>query len=88
MGEIVKRMIWEKIWRQIESDFYDFVSLHCENLATEKEQIVFCELIAADDDFTKLVLKNLWEEFSVQGCSNERMDELFKIEMEKLKELI
>jgi hypothetical protein len=83
MKEIVMKMIQEKVWVIIRAEFQDYIQAHFETLNLN-EQTSFTKLLLANDEYTRMVLDRLWNEFSVTACSDERMTELFLKEMKEL----
>lgn len=84
MKDLIKKMVQENVWQQITKDFHEFTMEHCEKLS-EKEQLVFINLLNANDEYSFAVLQNLWEQFEAKGgCSEARIKELFDIEVKKL----
>jgi hypothetical protein len=82
MNDLIKKIVQENVWKQINKDFNEFILKHFEKLPY-KEKGVFCKLISAEDEYSNLVMENLWSEFSIKGCSADRMKELFVNEMKK-----
>jgi hypothetical protein len=84
MKDLIKKMIQESVWQQITKDFHKFTMEHCEKLSL-KEQLVFVNLLNANDEYSFAVLQKLWEQFEAKGgCSKERIQELFDIEVKKM----
>jgi len=84
MKDLINKMIKESVWIQITKDFHEFTISHCNSL-DEKEQAIFINLLNANDEYSFAVLQNLWEQFEAKGgCSEERIREIFDIEVKKL----
>lgn len=83
MEELIEKMIQEKVWLVICAEFQGYIQKHSEALNSD-EMISFVKLLAANDEYTKMVLDRLWSEFSITACSDERMRELFLKEMKEL----
>jgi hypothetical protein len=87
MKELIMKMVKENVWIQIQKDFYEFTMKHCKKLSL-KEQICFVKMINSGDEYSLAILNNLWQEFQVEGFSEERVTELFNIEVTKMGNVI
>ena len=85
MNDLIMKLVKESVWIQVQKDFHEFTMKHCETL-TNKEQLFFVKLINSGDEYSNSILENLWQEFEVDGCSKERIQELFDIEVKQLTE--
>jgi hypothetical protein len=83
MKDLIMKMVKESVWIQVQKDFHEFTMKHCEKL-NYKEQLVFMNLINSGDEYSHAILDNLWQEFEIEGCSKERIQELFDIEVKQL----
>jgi hypothetical protein len=83
MKEIVMKMIQEKVWVIIRAEFQDYIQAHFKTLNLN-EQTSLTKLLLANDEYTRMVLDRLWNEFSITACSDERVTELFLKEIKEL----
>jgi hypothetical protein len=83
MKDIIVKMIWESVWEQITNEFYEFTVKHSETL-TEKEKLIFVDLVNQQDEYSHLVLESLWAKFEVENCTEERLQEIFESHLKKI----
>jgi hypothetical protein len=83
MKEIFMKMIQEKVWVIIRAEFQDYIQAHFKTLNLN-EQTSLTKLLLANDEYTRMVLDRLWNEFSITACSDERVTELFLKEIKEL----
>jgi len=84
MNDFIDNILKEIVWKRINEDFQNYIQKHFEKLP-HKEKRVFFKLISGGDEYSNLVLENLWNEFSIKGCSAERMQQIMKEEIQKIK---
>jgi hypothetical protein len=69
IDNILKGIVCKKLKINNE-DFQNYILKHCAKLPY-KEQIVFGKLIAGEDEYSNLILENLWSEFSIKIMNEE-----------------